>query len=117
MGKAEIRPLSSSAPEPLASAIKQEAAERAAQPRLPITDAPAPHQVPTCWAERSWDPPGPPVRPPASPLAEVLWSSTNYMALVLSLSMCCCSLGAFAGPGGISRRVWGQLGLAKRPVW
>lgn len=39
MVKAEIRPPSSSSPEPAASAIKHDATERAAEPTLPITDA------------------------------------------------------------------------------
>lgn len=38
MVKAEIRPPSSSSPEPAASAIKHDATERAAEPPLPITD-------------------------------------------------------------------------------
>lgn len=56
MVKAEIRPPSSSFPEPFASAIKQDTAERAAEPRLPITDASSPCQALVCWAQHPGDP-------------------------------------------------------------
>lgn len=112
MVKAEIRPPSSSSPEPLASAIKHAAAERAAEPRLPITDAfpPPPHpplppcQAPACCAQHPWDPPGPPLPPSSIPLslslAEVPLPPARCLALVLSPNT------APPQPRGVCRTWW-----------
>lgn len=131
MVKAEIRPPSSSSPEPAASAIKHDATERAAEPTLPITDA-FPHArlwragislLGTPWTAPRC--PGIPLVPSAACVALDVALGTRLCSpgLCRTHGNRCCALGGIGAgletslvkeTSGLATR-WANIATGKRP--